>query len=249
MLDDPAVTPLTSRALGREAHVWLAPQASILASADVAAHRGLLSEEERGRMERFRFLRDRESFLAARILLRTALSALVPEVPIAAWGFRRGRNERPEVCAPRGTAPRFSLSHTPGLVACVVTTTADCGIDVEASARELDVGALAPGVLSPSELAALDRTAAAERTRAFLRHWTLKEAFAKALGLGLDLSFGRYGFDLADGIRLVAPPESHEDPRAWQFAQWSAGAHEVAVALRRGGGAELAIVQRSGGDA
>src|SRR6516164_10152103 len=46
--------------------------------------------------------------------------------------------------------------------------------------------------------------------------WTLKEAFAKALGMGLSLPFDTIGFDL-DPIRLRVGQHLYQHPAQWQF--------------------------------
>jgi 4'-phosphopantetheinyl transferase len=41
--------------------------------------------------------------------------------------------------------------------------------------------------LTPREVARVTRVEGGERTEAFLRYWTVKEAYAKAIGMGLRL--------------------------------------------------------------
>jgi len=76
---------------------------------------GLLSDEERQRLTRFHFERDRVLFLVAHALLRITLSRYANIDP-RAWQFRTGSYGRPEIADPRSRL-RFSLSHTRGLAA------------------------------------------------------------------------------------------------------------------------------------
>ena len=100
-----------------------------------------------------------------------------------------GARGKPRVEAPEGLRGlEFSVSHCDGLTAVVVSASGACGIDVEDENRRIgtDVGAFARRWLSEREAARLDRIEDVdERARAFMRLWTVKEAYVKALGLGI----------------------------------------------------------------
>lgn len=89
-----------------------------------------------------------------------------------------------------GTGPiGFSVTHSGGLVGVAFHRGGEVGLDAEAVDPALRVPEIAPGVLSPRELAELDRVPPAGRLRAFLRYWCRKEAAAKAVGVGLRTRF------------------------------------------------------------
>ncbi|MFE3633260.1 4'-phosphopantetheinyl transferase family protein [Streptomyces sp. NPDC059168] len=228
----------------REAHVWTARVPDSDRDAAVRAGLALLTPAEHDRLAHFRFARDRAQYAVAHTLLRTALTRCHPEIPPRQWEFRTTWHGRPELTGrTAGTGLRFNLSHTPGAAVCVVTRGTDCGIDVEETAphrtRRL------PGVLAPAEAAALAGLPAGGRADALLRYWTLKEAYTKALGLGLAHPFSRCDFGaLPDTgtITLAADAEGE-----WQFHQWRPGpGHIAALALRRGAGAAGLVVVHHG---
>ena len=228
---------------GGDCDVWTAaPQ---LASDPQATGRllAMLSADERVRADRFHFEKDRRAYLVAHALARLALSARAPETAPADWRFVTDGHGRPEVDpAENRRRLRFNLSHTDGLVACVVTTEIDCGIDVEHAERTGDLAMLCQSVLTPAEQAVVSALAPGHQAEGFFRYWTLKEAYAKALGLGLLLPFTECEFRLDGGaIRLSAAPGS--DDADWQFEQWVTGErHVIAVALRRGDAPHGSIV-------
>jgi 4'-phosphopantetheinyl transferase len=191
-----------------------------------------LSADEVRRVERFRFERDRDSYASAHALLRTALSDRVPAHAPQDWRFETELGGRPELTgALRATGLRFSLSHTRGLVACVVTSGRACGVDVEDLARGVDAAKLARRVLSPSERAQFAATHAADRQIDFVRRWTLKEAYTKATGRGLSTPFDTLTFDIEPTIVLRAIDGTGVVP-GFQFAQQTFDAsHVVAVAI------------------
>ena len=115
---------------GEQAHVWVLNPEHLDASGHLSKYAGIVSPAEQERIRRFRFPRDGMAFLAAHGLARAALSQFEPSVPPDRWEFRATEKGRPEMGAPIGSALRFNISHTRGLVACVVTRNVDCGVDV-----------------------------------------------------------------------------------------------------------------------
>ncbi len=229
-----------------EAHLWLADPADLADS--LAPVTSLLSTEEHARMQRLHFERDRVSYAAARGLARAALTWCAPDVGPRSWKLAQDGSERPEVQAPlMQPRLRFNISHTRGLVACLVTTRVDCGVDVETRRRLADVDVIARRVLSPPELADLMDLPDDLRPARFVRYWTLKEAYAKARGLGLALPFEQITFRLgADGIELDAG-SAKDEGTGWQFAQWTpTDRHVVAVAIRPGPGRVMRLVSHTG---
>ncbi len=245
-MDGHASPPAVRR---REAHVWVT---EVAGPGDTEAERAwlaVLSDAERQRMARFLRDHDRRLYLTAHALLRAALSWCAPGVDPAAWAFQTGPHGRPELAgAMAASGLRFNLSHTPGLVACLVIRDVDCGIDVEAVDRLDDLDALGRTVLAGSERAAVTSLPPDQRRAAFFRYWTLKEAYVKARGLGLTLPVDRCAFDLhAFGARLLDDPALDDDVAAWQFEQWwPTRQHVLALALRHNGGSPLQLVHHTG---
>ena len=97
-----------------------------------------------------------------------------------------------------GESLHFSISHTNHHAFCVLTDK-PVGLDAEELSRDIDLG-LAEKVLSPGEYAQYQK--AADRKRALLSFWVLKEAAAKATGQGLRIYPNHTDFSLADSRLL-----------------------------------------------
>jgi 4'-phosphopantetheinyl transferase len=234
-------------ALDREAHVWLLRPETI-SDADLLDHwRNLLSDEERRRLDRYRRPGDRHTFLVAHALVRLALSQYAAVSP-AEWRFAVGSRGRPEIDDPVEPTLQFSLTHTPGLVACFIARDCECGVDAEAIGRRGDLPRLAQRVLSAAERGEWEALPEPERRVRFLVYWTLKEAYLKARGLGLSLPPRELSFALEDErIRLAAAPASESDRDAWQFtAARPTPTHTLATAIRRSGGPAPTVVVKEG---
>lgn len=217
------------------ADIWVLEH-DTLTPADIARCNATISPTERVRCDQFRFKQDRDSYLAAHALARFALSWCERTVPPHAWVFEETSNGRPEIAVKGGFPPlRFNISHARHLVACIVTRGLDCGVDVELIERCSDLHDDPRAVLAPAELAKVAGASDTERPTLLCRFWTLKEAYAKALGLGMSLPFDEIAFALFDGYGRL-----HGDSDEWHFEQWSpTPTHILAAAVRAGGPVRL----------
>lgn len=194
---------------------WLAVGASD--GKHLARWRAMLDAEELAQADRFVFDVDRATYTAAHALLRAMMSAATG-LPTAAWRYARRPFGKPQLAAPCNGL-RFSLSHTHGFVACAVAYE-EIGLDVEASDRCMNF-AVADRFFAAEEVRLLNATQPEQRIALFFRFWTLKEAFIKATGQGLQRPLDSFSFSI-DPLRITFHPErdgntSHDDPAAWQF--------------------------------
>lgn len=152
----------------------------------LAAAHALLSEEERRRAEAFRAEEDRRLYLAAHAGLRIVLGRMLGVSP-AQLAFRGQGGAKPALLnQPAMPAPlSFNLAHTRGAVLIATAVGGEVGVDIERHRPIEDLEALAAAVMSRLERAAWDGLAPALRLPAFYRVWTRKEAYLKAIGLGL----------------------------------------------------------------
>jgi 4'-phosphopantetheinyl transferase len=175
----------------------------------------LLSIDERERYDRFRFAHDRRDFAAAHALLRRALSECGDVAP-AAWRFETNAHGKPALAQAHASDLTFNLSHTRGLVACVVARCTALGIDVEPVDRAATGREIAVRYFSPDEIRLLDAVPAHEYRRRFIDVWTLKEAYIKGIGLGLSHPLDTFSFLVGDDhLSFEGPPDA--TPRDWQF--------------------------------
>ncbi|MFD9159415.1 4'-phosphopantetheinyl transferase family protein [Streptomyces goshikiensis] len=226
---------------GTVAHVWCraladgaAAPGSVPAADDVE---WALSHGERARRERLRRAQDRVLYTAAWGLVRHALSEVEPRVAPDEWHFLRAGLGRPEVQHPAWAGSlRFNLSHTEGVVACVVTRGARCGVDVERMGRPLALHRLTRSVLSAGEQREFDLAPPGRRQELFYRYWTLKEAYLKAIGTGMRFPMTACEFEVGTrnpSLRSLAAGPEHVQ---YAFRQWPVrGSGFLALAVQAGG--------------
>ncbi len=145
-----------------------------------------LDTTERARAGRYRFQRDRDRFIARRTFLRRVLSGYLG-VPPASIRYRGPGQGRPALDPPSPIS--FSTSHSEGLAVVAIGRDRLVGIDIELARPIPDALDLAHTLFARREADHLRSTPIDDRSRAFLRLWTRKEAYAKALGVGLSLPF------------------------------------------------------------
>ncbi len=150
-----------------------------------------LSDAERARAARFASTALRDRWLWGHVALRRILARALDVAP-ARVAYGTGESGKPFLAAPSGTGIEFSYSDSGDLALVALSTGGPVGVDVEACRPRRDVEAIAASHFAPAEREALRALPEAERLSAFYRIWTRKEAYLKALGVGLSHGLGRF---------------------------------------------------------
>jgi len=157
----------------------------------------------------------RHRYAASRVLLKLAAGAVLNGDPNA-LELAYGPTGRPYL---RGCDQvDISLSHTDDLLLVGLTTRGLIGVDAERADRPMYQRGLGRHVCTPYELVTLAALAEEERNPALVRLWTLKEAYSKAIGQGMQFSFTEFGFG-PDGrpVRVQRPDGSTGTGDEWGF--------------------------------
>ena len=128
---------------------------------------------------------------------------------------------KPYVQEPPQARRPFNVAHTEGLVMCGVghALHQHIGIDVEHYDRRTDI-AIADRFFSTPEVRFLNRHRDEEqRRRLFLRIWTLKESFIKAIGTGLQTPLADFAFEdiESDSPTIKMLDAKLESEMTWRF--------------------------------
>ncbi|MFO7325869.1 MAG: 4'-phosphopantetheinyl transferase superfamily protein [Pseudomonadota bacterium] len=179
----------------------------------------LLSEEERARAARFVFPELGHRFTVAHGRLRQVLAPLVGVDP-ARLAFRSAEHGKPELAGDAGrSGVQFNLSHSGAWAVIGWAMGRAIGVDIEVWRPMSDEEALVRRYFSAAENAAWEALPPAERSAAFFRCWTRKEAYIKAVGRGLGLPLDSFDVSLDPvDVRLLRPSALCEDGRCWSLA-------------------------------
>ena len=146
------------------------------------------------------------------VLKHTAAAAL--QVPPGRLDLAYLPGGRP-VLRGLGADLQVSLSHTEELIVVGVSRAGAVGVDAEPAGRRISFELLRDRVCTAAEAELLAALPEDERTDRFLRLWTLKEAYTKALGHGMRRRFSAVGFQWdATGAARVSGDTAGE----WAFA-------------------------------
>jgi 4'-phosphopantetheinyl transferase len=205
-----------------------------------------LSRAEKQRVGRCTHEFKQRQYVLAHGLVRAALSRVEPAVDAADWIFHINRYGRPLIVGPVGTRQlHFSMSHTEGCIACAISPCEAVGVDVEKIGRTVSVLAIAETWFSAVEVAALRALPPAEQTDRFFDNWTLKEAYLKARGMGLNLPLDQFSISVQPGhnIRIEFAPGFEDVPTRWHFTRGRPSQlHRLAIADGSGVPGGLPIV-------
>jgi len=199
-----------------EVHVWRAT----LAWPDAAARRleQCLSADERDKMQRFRFEKDRRRYLIGRGGLRTLLGRYLDLAP-QDLRFETAAAGKPHLASGQRRL-QFNLAHSGEYVLIAIAEGRTVGIDVEEIRDDFDAGELAAHFFSPGEQRDLETLTGRTRIEAFFECWTRKEAYVKARGEGLSLPLEQFDVSLRPGepARLIATRPDPAEARRWQLS-------------------------------
>ena len=171
---------------------------------DVRAVRRVFSHAERN-------VRRRVQRLATESLLLD-LMELVSGRPSSEWQVTRNQDGKPTLASSDGqSAIEVSLSHSGTLALAGITDLGEIGVDLEYRDPRRSISEIAAYAFGPQE----QRVVESVGPGAFYRIWTLREALAKACGIGFPM--------LADGRDYFAQAakagtwQSEIDGRRWLF--------------------------------
>jgi 4'-phosphopantetheinyl transferase len=167
-------------------HIWQANLASPLT--DWPAAEAALSEVELARQARLRTPALRQTYGRAHAFMRAVLAFYSPK-PAHALSFATGPQGKPVLL---GSELHFNLSYRAERALLAVSDAGPVGADVEQLLQLPGVAALVKELYSAEEQVVLRTTNPAAYWPFFFTIWTRKEAYAKALGMGLTLPFAEF---------------------------------------------------------
>lgn len=111
--------------------------------------------------------------------------------------FEKGPWGKPALLKARNSKNiHFNISHSHNLILIAVTVEDLVGIDVEYHAEKIPIKSLSAAIFSPSERKFFLKLKDQEKSKAFFRCWTRKEAYLKAIGIGMSVNLANISVDI-----------------------------------------------------
>lgn len=191
----------------------------------------ILSADEKKRGERFKITASRNVFVQARAAMRQILARYLNTKP-EDLTFSSGKHGKLFL---EQKPLQFNLSHSGDIALLAVTRDIDVGVDIERIDPTRAGDAIVRRYFSTRErdaFAVVDE----DRTSAFFRIWTRKEAVIKMLGEGLACPLDSFDIDVdANNPRLLDfRREGIMDKESWQLININArGGYTACIALAK----------------
>lgn len=197
-----------------EVHLWLVDLDEQLAFQH--DHYRLLQQDERAKADRMAtrtlFARQVAAHGCLRLLLADYLG-----VAAASIGFTSGTNGKPRLNPALQNQLSFNLSHSEGIAIIGITNGAEIGVDIERVRPMPDRLPIARDFFTPSEFEQLVDMTEADSALAFLRCWTLKEAYVKATGEGLSMPLNSFEVSMDPGSPPRLLQTASGTPAEWSL--------------------------------
>jgi len=210
-------TSATSVPDENEVHIWFAAISDFVS--ETRRLDDLLTPEELQKADRFVRREDRNRSIVARGVLRLVLASYLKLSPHEVR-FERNAHGKPALVRGQGNdSLHFNLSHSGEVVVFAAANSCSVGIDIEQVHSDISALELAAAHFASSELSTLRSTAEADRTKAFYRCWTRKEAYLKARGEGLTFDLKKFSVtvDSSEPAALTWVADDPTAPLRWSI--------------------------------
>ncbi|VVB08057.1 unnamed protein product [Arabis nemorensis] len=252
-----------------ETHLWYILPNEVKSTSLLKQYSQFLSPSEKDKVVQMKGNKLKKNALLARILVRTTIARYQTNYVVdpRSLMFKKNLYGKPEVdwqnqknC--NNPPLHFNLSHTDSLIACGVTVHVPVGIDVEDKERKIkhNVLSLAKRFYSTDEVSFLSTIPDLKvQRKQFIKLWTLKEAYVKALGKGFSAApFNTFtihlkagtegGYNLCKTSEVNSLEETKKCNGEWKFAVLElADSHYAAICIEddlASGGAPMKVIVR-----
>ncbi len=175
--------------------------------------------------------------------LREILSGAL-ELEPSAIQYELNPQGKPRLGGPAAAAGlHFNLSGTAGLSLVALSWDGPLGVDVERHRDDRSLLDVAERYFSAAEVGSLRALEPAVQLEAFHRIWTRKEAYIKAVGLGLSMELASFdvSHDAGAGARLLATRPDAAAAERWRLADLDVGPRHAAALVATAAAAELRV--------
>ena len=185
--------------------------------------RGTLEEHEHDRASRFHFEKHRRHFIASRGVLRQLLSEYLDTKP-EALRFAYGAYGKPSLSGEyEHSRLRFNMSHSHEVALFAFSEDRELGVDVEHIRVDFASDEIARRFFSPREVEMFNALPERHQVTGFFKCWTRKEAFIKAIGLGLSQPLDQFDVTLVPEEPAALLWVSGDDASRWSLYDLEVG--------------------------
>ena len=139
---------------------------------------------------------------------------------------------------------KFNLSHTSDKMLVAIGWNRDLGVDIEVHKPRANLAALVEKCFADEEKHYWQNLPESEKTPAFYRLWTHKEAFVKATGRGIALGLNRCVINPKNPTKLLRIPFEYGSPSDWFLHELALGTDmSASLAIKGKDGFDLELIK------
>ena len=187
-------------------HIWLLDIQQCAQYMD--GYHQFLSVDETSKADKFRFAKDRNTYVTTRAVLRELVSKQLDCNPVDVE-FTYSEYGKPKL---RHNDLKFNVSHSGSYALIGLSNKIDIGVDIEEVKYTSDLRNVAHRFFSTQEFNELFMLERADIPTGFFNCWTRKESFIKAVGHGLSFPLDQFVVSLKPGDK-VELKETTFDPQ------------------------------------
>lgn len=193
-------------------HIWLIDINNHLNPDFVA----FLDDQENERARRFKFTKDRNCFIGSHAALRKLLGKYCNCAPHAIV-YEYTAHNKPILINDHPI--QFNLSHSHDQAIIAITKNHPIGVDIEYIQTKKILTALAKRFFSAKEYDEYKNLPASQKTLGFYNCWTRKEAFVKALGIGITCPLKSFSVNLTpeNPAKILSIQDNQNDVNQWKL--------------------------------
>ena len=165
-----------------DVHVWIINFEKL--KDQYLSFRNLLTDQERNKEAQFYSFELKMRYTLCRGVLRRLLNRYLGNKENQIIDFSYGKYGKPFLDH-NLTDLKFNISHSQDFMVCGISKGFEIGVDIEFIRRDIPIEELQTYVFSPSERVNFNSLSDKEKILMFFKTWTYKEAFVKAIGIGL----------------------------------------------------------------
>lgn len=214
--------------LENEIHIWKIDASEFK---NISSIQRQVLPEEAAHANKFSNEELTNNWLIARAGLRNILSEYLDLLPLDI-AFKKELHGKPYL---QDTELKFNVSHSHNHILVSINWGAEIGVDCEVVRSNIEIESISRNHFSQTEFEYLNNLNPSERLKAFYRCWTRKEAFVKAIGLGMSLPFSDFSVSVApdEPARIISIKDNLYDVAEWAISDILQAGIPAALAINR----------------
>lgn len=190
-----------------------------------------LPKSEKEIANRFRFPINQYQYVLCRGLLRKTLSNFL-EINPQTIIFNYNEYGKPFLDPTLGSKIEFNLSHSGDMMILAISENGRIGIDIERVRTSPEFIEIARQFFSNAEYLQLSQFDSVKQSEWFLKLWTIREAFVKCIGVGLQFPLEKINLqDLFEEKKLNTFVVNEDIKDSWTFLHLNLGNDYVATVV------------------